>query len=512
MSNAPNSNTSELLNIFEIYNLSQTITEATRITNTSQTLIDLCITNNSDVVKSSGVFSIGISDHSLVYLIRKTTHYKTSVTALIEKRNFKNFNEHAYLNDLNNLNWGEVCTHNDPNLKWTEWLNLVMSVINKHAPLKKKRIGKRRSPWITPQVVQKIRIRDYLKQRFDGTRDNNTWVQYKKARNEANNIIKRAKQNYFSTNITTAQKDPKKTWRLINDLTSRKMNKAASVKEVNFEGSTLTDPADISEAFNSYFTSIGDKLANEIPSSTVNPISYISPTNSVFSFEEIDIAAVDHLLRKINVKKATGLDGIPGKLLKMAAGILSPSLTQIFNKSLSKGIYPDDWKMAKVLPIFKNGKKSHLSNYRPISIISSVAKVFGRLVYNQFYSYLNNNILLSYHQSGFRAAYSTVTSLLESTNEWCINIDNGLLNGVIFVDLKKAFDTIDHKILLQKLRCYGVDDSALLWFSSYLTDRKQKCFVNGKLSKSNSISYGVPQGSIIGPLLFLIYINDFLTA
>ncbi len=314
------------------------------------------ITNNSDVVKSSGVFSIGISDHSLVYLIRKTTHYKTSVTALIEKRNFKNFNEHAYLNDLNNLNWGEVCTHNDPNLMWTEWLNLVMSVINKHAPLKKKRIGKRRSPWITPQVVQKIRIRDYLKQRFDGTRDNNTWVQYKKARNEANNIIKRAKQNYFSTNITTAQKDPKKTWRLINDLTSRKMNKAASVKEVNFEGSTLTDPADISEAFNSYFTSIGDKLANEIPSSTVNPISYISPTNSVFSFEEIDIAAVDHLLRKINVKKATGLDGIPGKLLKMAAGILSPSLTQIFNKSLSKGIYPDDWKMAKVLPIFKNGK------------------------------------------------------------------------------------------------------------------------------------------------------------
>ncbi len=196
-SNAPNSNTSELLNIFEIYNLSQTITEATRITNTSQTLIDLCITNNSDVVKSSGVFSICISDHSLVYLIRKTTHYKTSVTALIEKRNFKNFNEHAYLNDLNNLNWGEVCTHYDPNLMWTEWLNLVMSVINKHAPLKKKRIGKRRSPWITPQVVQKIRIRDYLKQRFDGTRDNNTWVQYKKARNEANNIIKRAKQNYF---------------------------------------------------------------------------------------------------------------------------------------------------------------------------------------------------------------------------------------------------------------------------------------------------------------------------
>ena len=116
------------------------------------------------------------------------------------------------------------------------------------------------------------------------------------------------------------------------------------------------------------------------------------------------------------------------------------------------------------------------------------------------------------HQSGFRAAYSTVTSLLESTNEWCINIDNGLLNGVIFVDLKKAFDAIDHKILLQKLRCYGVDDSALLWFSSYLTDRKQKCFVNGKLSKSNSISYGVPQGSTIGHCCFSSISMTCLTA
>ena len=210
-------------------------------------------------------------------------------------------------------------------------------------------------------------------------------------------------------NIAIAQKYPRKTWRLINDLNSRKANEAP-----NFEGSALTNPADISEAFNSHFTTIGEKLANEIPSSTVDPISYISPTNSVFTVEEIDVSTVDHLLRKINVNKATGLDGIPGKLLKMAASILSPSLTQIFNKSLFKDIYPNDWKMAKVLPIFKIGKKSHLSNYRPTSNISSVANVFGRLVYNQFYSYLNNNSRLSHHQSGFRVQHKhcTVTSLV----------------------------------------------------------------------------------------------------
>ena len=160
------------------------------------------------------------------------------------------------------------------------------------------------------------------------------------------------------------------------------------------------------------------------------------------------------------------------------------------------------------MPIYKHGKRTDLSNYRPISIISIVAKIFGRIVHEQFYSYLINNELLSEYQSGFRPTYSTVTALLETTNNWCVNIDKGLLNGVIFIDLKKAFDTIDHAILLRKLEHYGVHDGALLWFRSYLTDRKQKCYVNGNFSSTLTINCGVPQGSILGPLLFLIYIND----
>ena len=172
------------------------------------------------------------------------------------------------------------------------------------------------------------------------------------------------------------------------------------------------------------------------------------------------------------------------------------------------GIYPDDWKMARVLPIFKSGEKGDLSNYRPISIISTIAKVFGRLVYDQFYTYLTSNRLINSYQSGFRPTYSTLTSLLESTNNWCVNIDRGLLSGVVLIDLKKAFDTIDHEVLFSKLRACGVDDLTLPWFRSYLTDRRQRCFVNGQFSNSSFITKGVPQGSIIGPLLFLVYIND----
>ena len=166
----------------------------------------------------------------------------------------------------------------------------------------------------------------------------------------------------------------------------------------------------------------------------------------------------------------------------MAANIVAPSLTQIFDKSIHSGIFPADWKLARVSPIFKKGDKTDMNNYRPISVISAVAKIFEKAIYDQLYEYLNENSLLSNCQSGFRSLHSTLTALIEATNDWSINIDRGNLNGVVFIDLKKAFDTIDHEIILRKLTCYGFDTHTLKWFESYLSSRYQKCNVNGHLS------------------------------
>ena len=303
---------------------------------------------------------------------------------------------------------------------------------------------------------------------------------------------------------------PRRTWQTVNELTSRKSN-TCSVKELTVDGVSITNPTDLSDTFNEHFSTIGPKLANEIPSaanSNNRCLDYLNFTDQRFYFDQINCNEVFLLLNKLSQSKSTGLDKISARLIRECADLICIPICAIFNRSLITGVFPDEWKCAKVTPLFKQGSSNDMNNYRPISVISVVAKVFERITYDQLYNYLSQHDIFSKNQSGFRPLHSTVTALLEAADSWAYNIDRGNVNAVIFLDLKKAFDTVDHAILLSKLSAYGIQGDAYNWFKSYLENRTQKCSVNGSLSKTCSLQCGIPQGTILGPLLFLLYIND----
>ena len=202
------------------------------------------------------------------------------------------------------------------------------------------------------------------------------------------------------------------------------------------------------------------------------------------------------------------MDGLSARLLKAAAPAISPSLTNIINQSLSTGVFPEKWKTARVAPLHKAGDKSDKGNYRPISILCVVSKIIERHVHESLYKYFTENGLLYIAQSGFRAFHSCETALIKLVDKWTENIENGLLNGIVFLDLRKAFDLVDTNILLQKLELYGCDENSMLWFKSYLQGRQQCVQYKGQFSAKQSVTHGVPQGSILGPLLFIVYMND----
>ena len=212
----------------------------------------------------------------------------------------------------------------------------------------------------------------------------------------------------------------------------------------------------MAEVLNDFFATIGSNLASEIQPSTIEPEFYLQPTctDTIFSLKPPSASTVCRLLNSWTQKKPQqqqlyfdiGLDGFPRKLLKLSSSIIGPSLAYIFKSCIDAEIFPNEWKIAKVTPVFKKGSKRELGSYRPISVLPLVSKIFEKFIYRQLYDYLQDNSLLNTYQSGFRSMHNTLTALVETTNNWSINIDKGLLNGVLFIDLKKAFDTIDHEI------------------------------------------------------------------
>ena len=406
----------------------------------------------------------------------------------------------------------------DPHSNYTILSNTITKLIDKYTTTKRVKLNKhkhKKTPWITNDIIQSIKQRDKLHLKWKRSQPNTPEKQNLKINiSTYTKIIKKnirkAKTDYYARTFQQHQNDPKKTWEKINEFLNRKPIKDSTIEHLNISGTQMTDPQSITDSLNSYFINIGQKLASTISTPQNAYKQYLPHMNTpAFNFHTITEHDTIKLIDSLSSKYSSTSDKINTLLLKSLKHELSLPICIITNQIITTAIFPTALKTAKVIPIFKKDNPHECNNYRPISILPAISKIIEKALLQQLHIHFLNNNLFFNSQYGFRKNRSTEQAALELSDRILAHMDNNKTPISIFLDLSKAFDTLNHTILLQKLKYYGITGKSLDLCQNYLSNRQQYTQYNNTSSKLQSITTGVPQGSIFGPFLFLIYVNDF---
>ena len=515
-----------LKNVLETNGLINMIQDKTCFKSETGSLIDVILTSNPKRVSSTLNTNIGISDfHNLVGFATRI-HVPKAASNYVTYRSYKTFDENNFKFDISTAPYhvADIFDDYDDNF-WFQHC-LISDIIETHAPLKRKKLRKRPVPFMNSALRKACHQKAMAQNRyFKKGRTNKLWQEYKQRRNYCTKMRTISMKKYFDERCNGVHnKNGAKFWETIKPFITDKAKTENSCITLKIGDDIVNDPVKVSNHFNDFFCNVASKLGfsdslqendeiHEIIKSyedhdSIKTIRSKYPDPPTFSFNSVSPADIGKILRNIDSNKATGYDNVPPKLIKVAANELAHPISNLINKSINASCFPSQLKRAEVSPLYKGQDNLTEGNYRPVSVLVSLSKVFELVFHDQLSAFFEN--VLSSLLAAFRKRYSTQHVLIKLVEDCKAALDRKEHVGIIQTDLSKAFDCLSHRLILCKLHAYGVSTGACDLIRSYLCDRMQRVKLGHHCSVWGSLNKGVPQGSVLGPLLFNIYTNDMV--
>ena len=505
----------------------QLVKKYTRIQSVSGSLQRSCLdhvtTNIPTKCNVPEVFPLGSSDH-LPVMVTKLSREPRSQPKTIKKRNYKHFNAPDFLNEINEKvqsgGFDRVLNNNNIEEASALFSGIFGSILNKHAPLKVFQVRNNYVPWVSAETKQMQAARDALKEEATEENDNEKYEAYKRLRNRiSGGMLEKDKIEHFKSKFYQENPSVSAVWNNVNDyLNTSKRSFSNTPSIIKHNDKIHTSPRDIANAINDAFLKkVSDLKAEVNVNVDIDPKVRLQKflDKRIDEIPEFEIKKNDKrklriLLKKRKGNRSCGIDYNDGYSIKLAAPLIEDILLHLVNISIESSLYPSLWKVNKVSPQFKKGDKSLGSNWRPVTDIVFVSKLAEAAVYEQVEIHFTSNNLWHPNHHGFKAYHSTATAITQIYDIWIRAAENKELTAALLLDPSAAFDVVHHKILLDKLELYKFSPKALSWFKSYLEGRKQVVVVESKISDPREVGeQGVPQGSLLGPILFIIFYNDF---
>lgn len=484
-------NSQNFTSLLDSVGLVQIIQEPTRIAQNCATLIDLFLISDKTLVTNSGVRSLhSISDHELIYC---NVNSGNSGTPMVRSyRDYKNINYDSFNSELHSIPWNVLYDLDTIDGKVTYFNESLMYLQNRHAPIVTRTFYKPHKPWITDNIKYLKNLRNKALTKFKRTKNPQHWSYYKQLRNLTTSAIKREKKAYLEQRL----QDGSNMWDELNKMNIYNKKSKAEIPEKLCNAN----------AINTYFIDSLPKVDGDIEK-TKEYYENQTVVNNTFRFKEVDEITVLNHLSSIK-SRAAGSDGIEIEFIKLCCPYLLPYLTHIINFCIKKSVFPLAWKIANVTPVPKVANPETVKDLRPINILPVLSKILEGILNVQLREHLESNGVLPLTQSGFRKGHSCCSALLNVTDDIFAACDNGYVTVLVLLDYSRAFDTINHEILLSILKYVGIGNEGVLFFRNYLANRTQRVTINNDVSDALEVKTGVPQGSILGPLLYIVYTSQ----